>query len=106
MDRVTPARAREEIEGSRDDLERRVGRSPPAFAFPAGGQDDEARRLVAEAGFELAFTTRRGANELGRADWLALDRVNVGRRSSLPVLRVQMRRWSGRALTAVARAAL
>jgi peptidoglycan/xylan/chitin deacetylase (PgdA/CDA1 family) len=102
LDRVGPARAREEIVGSLADLERRAGRPPPALAFPAGGHDEQARRIAGETGIELAFTTRRGANDLGRADWLALNRVNVGRRSTVPVLRAQLRRWPGRALSAVA----
>jgi peptidoglycan/xylan/chitin deacetylase (PgdA/CDA1 family) len=104
LDRVGARRVRAELAGARDDLVAHVGRSPPAFAYPAGGHDEESRAALEREGFELAFTTRRGANDLGRADWLALRRVNVGRRSSLPVLRAQLRRWPGRALTAVARA--
>jgi peptidoglycan/xylan/chitin deacetylase (PgdA/CDA1 family) len=101
MDRVTSERARAEIVGSRADLELELGRCPPAFAFPAGGFDSGSRTLLEDEGFALAFTTRRGPNDLARPDWLCLKRSNVGRRSSLPVLRAQLLPLPGWALGAV-----
>jgi peptidoglycan/xylan/chitin deacetylase (PgdA/CDA1 family) len=101
MDRVTTERAREEVAGSRADLVRELGRCPPAFAFPAGGHDGRSRTLLEEEGFALAFTTRRGPNDLTRPDWLCLRRSNVGRRSSLPVLRAQLLPVPGWALGGV-----
>ena len=93
LDGVPLARAREEIAGSRDDLVREIGRCPPAFAFPDGGHHAGLRALLADEGFELAFTTRPGANDPARADWLGLRRANVGRASSLPVIRARLL-WS------------
>jgi peptidoglycan/xylan/chitin deacetylase (PgdA/CDA1 family) len=90
IDRVTAERARAEIAGSRGDLERELGRCPPAFAFPAGGHDERSAALLADEGFTVGFTTRRGVNDVARADWLRLRRSNVGRRSTLPVLRAQL----------------
>jgi peptidoglycan/xylan/chitin deacetylase (PgdA/CDA1 family) len=104
LDRLALERAREEIAGSRDDLARQIGRCPPAFAFPGGGHDGRLRALLAEEGFELAFTTCRGANDLARPDWLALRRTNVGRAGTLPVIRAQLLSWPARATTVVARA--
>ncbi|MEA2482283.1 MAG: colanic acid/amylovoran biosynthesis glycosyltransferase [Thermoleophilaceae bacterium] len=90
LDRVSRARAREEIAGSRADLEREIGGCPPAFAFPAGGWDQQSTALLEDEGFALAFTTRRGPNDLTQPDWLRLRRSNVGRRSNLPLLRAQL----------------
>jgi len=96
LDRLPLERAREEIAGSRDDLLRETGRCPPAFAFPGGGHDPRLRAVLAEEGFELAFTTRRGANDLSCPDWLGLRRSNVGRASTLPVIRAELLSWPAR----------
>ncbi len=90
LDQVSAGRVREEVAGSRDDLERELGAAPPAFAFPAGQHSDEAVEILRDEDFELAFTTGRGVNDLRRADWLRLRRINVGGRSTLPVIRAQM----------------
>jgi peptidoglycan/xylan/chitin deacetylase (PgdA/CDA1 family) len=90
LDRVPSVRAREEIAGSRADLEREIGGCPPAFAFPAGGWDQQSTAILDDEGFALAFTTRRGPNDLRQPDWLRLRRSNVGRRTNLPLLRAQL----------------
>jgi peptidoglycan/xylan/chitin deacetylase (PgdA/CDA1 family) len=101
LDRVTDERAYEELAGSRDDIEHELGHCPPAFAFPAGGHDARSTALLRECGFELAFTTRRGPNDLEHPDWLRLKRSNVGRRSTVRVLRAQLQPLTARALGAV-----
>jgi peptidoglycan/xylan/chitin deacetylase (PgdA/CDA1 family) len=101
IDRIGPDRAHEEIAASRDDMLRELGRCPPAFAFPAGGYDQSHSALLRGCGFALGFTTRRGSNDLTRPDWLQLRRSNVGRRSSLRVLRAQLRPLTARALGAM-----
>jgi peptidoglycan/xylan/chitin deacetylase (PgdA/CDA1 family) len=90
LDQVPLEQAREEIAGSRDDLIREVGSCPPVFSFPSGQHTEEVVELLAEEGFELAFTTGRGVNDLRRPDWLRMRRINVGGRSSLPVIRAQL----------------
>ncbi len=94
LDRVGREVARAEIEGSLRDLEREVGSAPPVFAYPGGAYTADVISLVAEAGFELALTTHRGINDLRNADWLRLRRINVGRRSSVPLMRAQLLSWS------------
>jgi hypothetical protein len=47
-------------------------------------------RMLAAEGFEAAFTTVRGTNRVRDARWLRLKRINVGRRTSVPVLRAQL----------------
>ncbi len=90
LDQIPAGQVREEVAGSRDDLERELGAAPPAFAFPAGQHSDESVEILREEDFELAFTTGRGVNDLRRPDWLRLQRINVGGRSTLPVIRAQM----------------
>ena len=42
------------------------------------------------SGIELAFTTRRGVNDLTTADPLRLRRINIGQRTTLNLLRAQL----------------
>jgi len=69
--------AREEIAGSKRDLEILLGKPVSLFAYPNGkvGKDYDERhvRMVREAGFEAAFTTAVGA-ACGRQDRYQLPR--------------------------------
>jgi len=93
LDRVPRERVREEIVGSLQDLEREIGTARPVLAYPSGGLSDAVVDVVREVGFELAFSTRRGNNRIGRADWLRLRRLHVSRRFGLPALRAQLLPW-------------
>jgi peptidoglycan/xylan/chitin deacetylase (PgdA/CDA1 family) len=93
LDRVPLETAREEIVGSLEDLAREIGSVPRVFAYPAGGENAEVARVLGEEGFELGFTTERGRNDLREADWLRLRRINVGRASTLALLRAQLLPW-------------
>ncbi len=85
------ARLREELETPFEDLRREIGAAPPALAYPSGIHDDRVRLAVRAAGYRLAFTTARGAiPSLHRMDPLALPRINVGSRTNLAVLRLQV----------------
>lgn len=95
--------AKSEIADSREDLRRQLGAAAAAFAFPGGGRTAELLAWLPDAGFELAFTTARGGNRLADMDWLALRRINVGRRSSVPVIRAQLLSWAARSTPTVAR---
>lgn len=64
-----------EVTGSRDDLVERLGTPPGAFAYPHGRHDERVRRVVAGAGFTLAFTTTTGLNDAA-TDRFALRRVS------------------------------
>lgn len=90
LDQVSAEQAREEVAGSRADLERELGAAPPVFAYPAGQHSDEVVRILGEEGYEIAFTTARGVNDLRRPEWLRLMRINIGGRSTLPVIRAQL----------------
>jgi peptidoglycan/xylan/chitin deacetylase (PgdA/CDA1 family) len=52
----------EEIEGSLRDLGRGLRHSVVCFAYPGGDEDTRTRRLVTQAGFAAACTSRAGKN--------------------------------------------
>ena len=94
MNRISVERACREAVESRQDLERELGFSPPVFAYPGGSFTDEVVQVLEEQGFQLAFTTLRGINDLKNTHPLRLKRINVGPTTSLPLLRTQLLPWS------------
>jgi peptidoglycan/xylan/chitin deacetylase (PgdA/CDA1 family) len=94
LDRIDSATLDDELIGAIADLEREVGPVPRALAYPSGSASPAVRAATARAGYELAFTTRRGLNRLGQTDWLMLNRINVGRATSVSTLRAQLGRWA------------
>lgn len=96
LDKVPLEAAREEILGSFEDLGREVGGGHRVFAYPGGGESPEVVRILEGEGFELAFSTTRGTNDIRTVNWLRLRRINVGRASKVPLLRAQLlSRWPG-----------
>lgn len=85
--------ARAEIEQSRDDLARELGRSAPVFAYPFGDHDDRLARLVRDAGFELALTCLDGHNAWPFSDPWRLRRTNVTRRTTPLIFRARLTGW-------------
>jgi len=66
LSRLAPARAWEEIQGSKAAIEKTLGEPVSAFAYPNGGvgdYNDTVKELVRAAGFSCAVTTRRGLND-------------------------------------------
>jgi peptidoglycan/xylan/chitin deacetylase (PgdA/CDA1 family) len=55
-------RATEEIIGSRDELEMRLGRPVTAFSYPAGLFGERERGIVVQAGYRVAVSCRPGIN--------------------------------------------
>ncbi len=77
---LDPEKARAEIEGSRQDLERMLGEPVLDFAYPNGRYpdfNDTTCRLVTEAGYRCALTTEPGTVRRGD-DRLALRRCLPG----------------------------
>ena len=60
LTRVPKAEARVEIQNSRLDLSARLDKPVTAFCYPNGAYDPELVRMVSDAGYSLAVTTRRG----------------------------------------------
>lgn len=94
VNRISREEIQDEVAGSLSDLERETGSALPVFAYPSGGHDQEAVQVLREEGIVLAFTTERGANDLGNAERLRLRRFNVGARTTLAILRAQLLPWS------------
>jgi peptidoglycan/xylan/chitin deacetylase (PgdA/CDA1 family) len=84
----------EELRGSLRDVAREIGIAPPCFAYPGGIHDRRVVDATERAGYEAAFTTRRGVNDLRRRDWLRLRRVNVGQLTGPTLLRAQVGSWA------------
>lgn len=94
MNRIDPKQMQAEALGSLHDLEQEIGSALPIFAYPSGGMNEQAVQVLAEAGFVLAFGTQRGINMLYKTHPLCLRRINVGPRTTLPILRAQLLSWS------------
>jgi peptidoglycan/xylan/chitin deacetylase (PgdA/CDA1 family) len=90
LDRVPAEEAVAEIAGSREDLERAVGPTPPVLAYPSGAHGGDAVEAARRAGMVLAVTTERGGNDLRHTDPLRFRRINVGRRAHVPLVRGQV----------------
>jgi peptidoglycan/xylan/chitin deacetylase (PgdA/CDA1 family) len=93
LHRIDGDRVREEVTGSLADLRREIGPTPAVLAYPSGGYDASVVRRLREEGFELAFTTENGINDLSSADPLRLRRVSVTLRTGRPVLRTRLLPW-------------
>lgn len=94
MSCITLQELHDEVTGSRDDLTREIGAVPLTFAYPSGIYTQEAVNVVEHAGFCLAFTTERGLNNTNHTDRLRIRRINIGSRTTLPILRAQLLAWS------------
>ena len=77
---LPPDAAREEIVGSRQELEQRLGVAIPYFAYPGGKKgvhySAELARTAAEV-FEVCCTTTRGRNSIRTMDTLEVRRICV-----------------------------
>jgi peptidoglycan/xylan/chitin deacetylase (PgdA/CDA1 family) len=94
LNRVSLQKATEEVLCSLDDLQREIGSVLPIFAYPGGGFTNEVVSMLQREGLALAFTTNRGINHVHHMDPLRIQRINVGGRTSLPVLRAQLLSWT------------
>lgn len=90
LNRINGQRLEEEIYGAKQDLEEQIGACPPVFAYPAGAVGPRAPAILRAAGFELAFTTQSGINDLRHDDPLALRRFHVGISTTAPLLRARL----------------
>lgn len=78
LDRVSPQEVRDEVEGSKKQLEDMLQRPCKTFAYPGGFYSDEARQSVENAGYIAGFSTVFGPADT--IDIYALNRVEVFRR--------------------------
>ncbi len=90
LNRISADAACAEAVGSLRDLEMQIGPTLPVIAYPSGGISETVTRALQQEGFVLGFTTQRGSNDLQTLDRLQLRRINIGRSTSLTVLRAQL----------------
>ena len=81
--------AQAEIQGSKNELEDRLGRRVTAFSYPAGLFGERERRLVAEAGFGVAVSCEPGVN-YPDTDRFALRRRQIDARDGLLDFRAKL----------------
>ena len=79
-----------EVAGSLTDLEHEIGPVPRIFAYPAGGVNEAVVQILINLDVRIAFSTKRGINNLKSGNRLNLKRINVGQASSLSVFGVQL----------------
>jgi peptidoglycan/xylan/chitin deacetylase (PgdA/CDA1 family) len=68
---------RHELRASQQTLEARGVSGVPVFCYPNGALDETTKRLVQEAGYRAALTTRPGLESLVPADRFAIPRVGL-----------------------------
>jgi peptidoglycan/xylan/chitin deacetylase (PgdA/CDA1 family) len=83
------AAAKEEIAGSKRELENRLGRMVQAFSYPSGLFGEREERLVAEASFRIAVSCEPGVNRRS-TDRFALRRRQVDARDSMLDFRAKL----------------
>lgn len=92
-----PVDAWQEISGSKARLEREIDAAVTMFSYPNGGAErymtDEVARMVREAGFEAAATSRNGFAGAG-SDVFALERVQVSERIEDLVFALEVERFA------------
>jgi peptidoglycan/xylan/chitin deacetylase (PgdA/CDA1 family) len=81
LDALEPARVAEELERSRERLERETGRPVDTIGYPNGDYNEAVLELVRNARYRLGFTTDKGSISTAD-DSLRLRRINVSEASS------------------------
>jgi peptidoglycan/xylan/chitin deacetylase (PgdA/CDA1 family) len=77
------AQLRDEIAGSKADLEDHLGAPVTQFCYPYGDMDDRVADVTRSVGYDAATTTHRGRAATGMNLW-RLPRVQVARHHVLP----------------------
>ncbi|MCB9149069.1 MAG: polysaccharide deacetylase family protein [Caldilineaceae bacterium] len=90
MNRIPVGEAVAEAVSSQQDLAREIGSVLPIFAYPNGSFSQEVVDGLRAEGFEMAFTTGPGANQLPHTDWLRLRRNNISPKSNLTMLQARL----------------
>lgn len=93
LNRLPLEEIQQEVQTSCSVLTQEVGEISHTLAYPAGGVSDDAVRAMATEGIDLAFGTQRGLNDQRFFQPFRLQRINVGARTSLGLLRMQLANW-------------
>ena len=76
LTQLDPAEREEELAGSLTELRDHVPAAPAVIAYPNGDHDDAVCEATRTAGYEAAFTTKKGRND-ATTDPFRLHRVSV-----------------------------
>lgn len=93
LGRMSESEARDQAERSRERIEARLGAAPRSFAYPFGTISDcgaATDRMLAEIGYEIAFTAVHGSIHAGMAP-IALPRVKIEGGESLRMFELSCR---------------
>lgn len=71
------ARAEEEIAGSRERIEQKLGKPCQLFSYPNGNCSEEVRKLVQRTGYKFAFLNQAPGVWTSNCDPFLVPRVNV-----------------------------
>jgi peptidoglycan/xylan/chitin deacetylase (PgdA/CDA1 family) len=82
LTRVNKDKLWQEVQEAKYILEDRLNREVPYFAYPYGGTTEAVIQKVKEAGYRLAFTTRKKKLTSKNIDRLRIPRVNWSRRAT------------------------
>lgn len=95
LDRCSPTRLVDELRGSRDAIENRLGRSCSIFAYPYGAENQNVRKAASRV-FDAAFGTRLDYSTERQNLW-DLSRIDACYlRTASNVSRLVNDRWRGR----------
>ncbi len=81
--RVDGDQLRQEIHLAKDLLEKSLGVKVPYLAYPWGNTTDTVTQMAKDAGYRLAFTTRKKKLASNKVDFLRIPRVTWSRRATV-----------------------
>jgi peptidoglycan/xylan/chitin deacetylase (PgdA/CDA1 family) len=76
LDELAPQRLRDEVHGSKVDLEDLLQQPTRSFAYPHGDQDRQVRQAVVDAGFDSAAAVKNAFSH-DRDDPFAIARITI-----------------------------
>jgi peptidoglycan/xylan/chitin deacetylase (PgdA/CDA1 family) len=82
-----------EIAGSYKELFSNIPEAVPVFAYPNGNYSPLVLSEMKRAGYQIAFTTEDGINNLAEENPLTLKRINITRRTTAKTFPLRLQRW-------------
>lgn len=92
LTQVSSDQLRQEVCGSRSDVQREIGVDIPVFCYPDGGHNQQVIDAVAGAGFDCAFAMTSGHTCLPAADRYRLSRISITRKTTPAIFRLRLMR--------------
>ncbi len=93
LTQLSPEEIRSEIAGSFEELFSNIPEAVPVFAYPNGNYSPPVLNEMKRAGYQIAFTTEDGINNLASENPLTLKRINITRRTTAKTFPLRLQRW-------------